>query len=282
MKKIFDQIFPYERALYNQKDAIIVNCRFEGEEDGESALKECENIVMQNCFMDLRYPLWHVDGVSMNECVQTVNCRAALWYSKSIFVNNCNLGGIKALRECSNIAIKNSEITSAEFGWKCKGIKIENSSLTGEYAFFECSDLTIDNLNFNGKYSFQYCKNLTVKNSVLKTKDAFWHAENVTVENCVVQGEYLAWYSKNLTFKNCKIIGTQPLCYCENLTLLNCETEGCDLSFEYSNVKADIRGEIVSVKNVVKGRVVADKIGEIIKEDSKLPLEAEIIERCKK
>ena len=50
MKKIINQTFPYERALYNVKDAEIINCRFEGEEDGESALKECSQILIKNCF----------------------------------------------------------------------------------------------------------------------------------------------------------------------------------------------------------------------------------------
>ena len=278
MKRIVDQVFPNERALYNESNAEIINCRFEGEEDGESALKECSQISMSNCFMDLRYPLWHVNGVIMRECEQTVNCRAALWYSNDINVVDSKLNGIKALRECKNISIVNSTVSSAEFGWRCNGIKVEKSTVSGEYAFFESKNLTLDGVEFSGKYSFQYCKNLTIKNSALKTKDAFWHAENVTVENSVVQGEYLGWYSKNLTLINCKIIGTQPLCYCKKLTLINCETEGCDLSFEYSEVNAEIKGEIVSVKNVIKGKVIADKIGSIIKEDSKLPLKAKIIQ----
>ena len=45
-----------------------------------------------------------------------------------------------------------------------------------------------------------------------------------------------------------------------------------DLSFEYSDVKASINGNILSVKNVTSGEVVADSIGEIIKEDSIYPL----------
>ena len=44
MKTIKDQTFDQERALYNLKDTIVKNCKIEGEEDGESALKECRNI----------------------------------------------------------------------------------------------------------------------------------------------------------------------------------------------------------------------------------------------
>ena len=46
MKLIKDERFGLERALYNSRNVTIENCRFEGEEDGESALKECSNIVI--------------------------------------------------------------------------------------------------------------------------------------------------------------------------------------------------------------------------------------------
>ena len=68
----------------------------------------------------------------------------------------------------------------------------------------------------------------------------------------------------NLTLINCKIIGTQPLCYCKNLKLINCTMEDTDLSFEYSEVEADVKGHIISVKNPKSGTITADSVGEVI------------------
>ena len=100
------------------------------------------------------------------------------------------------------------------------------------------------------------------------------------VKNCVIKGEYLAWYAEDITFENCLIVGTQPLCYCKNLKLINCKMVDCDLSFEYSDVDADVIGEITSVKNPKSGKIVADGYGEIIlTEDSKVTSEAKIITR---
>lgn len=73
-----------------------------------------------------------------------------------------------------------------------------------------------------------------------------------------MRGEYLGWYSENLTLIRCHISGTQPLCYCENLHLIDCTMEGTDLSFEYSSVEAEVRGEILSVKNPRSGCIVAE------------------------
>ena len=58
MKIIEGKNFPYERDLYGVSDARIVNCTFDGIEDGESALKEARNVSLESCYMNLRYPLW--------------------------------------------------------------------------------------------------------------------------------------------------------------------------------------------------------------------------------
>lgn len=48
MKIITDQIFDEERALYGSHDIEVINCRFEGPADGESAFKESSNET-KNC-----------------------------------------------------------------------------------------------------------------------------------------------------------------------------------------------------------------------------------------
>lgn len=194
-------------------------------------------------------------------------------------ISNCGIDGIKTLRECENILIKNCVVHSPEFGWKCRGIDIEASVIESEYFLFESKDIKIRNLRMNGKYSFQYIDNMTIENSFLDTKDAFWHSKNVTVKDSVVKGEYLGWYSEGLTLIRCEIIGTQPLCYCKRLKLVDCRMYGCDLAFEYSDVNATIDGHIDSVKNPKSGKIVADSVGKIISEDSVVDCGAEILVR---
>ena len=256
-----------ERALYGINNAKIRNCKFDGPADGESALKECSDITVEDCFFNLRYPFWHVNKAVIKNSQMTELCRAALWYDEDITISNCSMNGIKALRECRNINLLGSSIVSPEFLWRCSDIVVEHSKLESEYPFFECSDVSIEDLNMKGKYSFQYVENMTINNSVLDTKDAFWHSKNVTVMDSVVKGEYLGWYSENLRFVRCHIVGTQPLCYCKNLILEDCTMEATDLCFERSEVNASVRGRIESVKNPVAGQIKADEIGEIIMEE---------------
>ncbi|MCR4735864.1 MAG: DUF3737 family protein [Treponema sp.] len=264
-----NQTYDQERALYGIKNALVKNCSFDGPADGESAMKEAGGLRVEDCYMNLRYPFWHVHDAKINNCTFTQNCRAALWYDNNIKIEHSTLDGIKALRECRNIVIKNSTADSPEFIWKCRNVKIQNLTIKeSEYPFFEVSKAKISELTLKGKYAFQYCSNIEITKSELETKDAFWHSKNVTVRDTIIRGEYLGWYSENLTLINCHIIGTQPFCYCKNLILKNCTMENCDLAFERSIIQADIKGKIDSIKNPLKGKIIADSIGEVIIEEN--------------
>lgn len=271
--------FDEERALYNLTDATVKACRFEGPADGESALKEARNIKVEACSFSLRYPLWHVNDFDISDSTTDEFTRAALWYDSNGKISGSKLGGIKALRECKDIVIENSDIVSEEFGWKCDNITLKDSKVESMYLFLDSRNLTLTNVEMKGKYSFQYVENMEISNCNFDTKDAFWHTKNVTVRDSIVKGEYLAWYSEGLTLINCKIIGTQPLCYCKDLKLIDCTMEGCDLSFEYSDVEASIIGSIDSVKNPRSGKIVADAVGEIITEAPVIDCNGEVIIR---
>ena len=266
--QIIQQQFDEERALYALRDTEVIGCTFAGPADGESPLKEGEELRVHNCKFSLRYPLWHTKNFLLSDSHLDETARAPLWYTELGTLRRCRVDGVKALRECEDTLVESSVIRSPEFAWKCHGLRIRNSSLTSEYAFFESREGEIRNLSLSGKYSFQYVENMTVENSVLETKDAFWHAKNVTVTDSVLRGEYLGWFSEGLTLVNCHIAGTQPLCYCKGLRLIDCTMEGCDLSFEYSEVEAEVKGHILSVKNPKSGCIRADSIGEILREGS--------------
>ena len=264
MREFFHQNYDQERAFYGENNIFVHDCTFAGAADGESAFKECTDLRIESCQFFLRYPFWHVRNLQIFACELKETCRAALWYSAGLEIADTALHGIKALRECSDVRVRNCTIRSAEFGWMSKQVSMRNVTAEGEYFMFRGEDLHFENMQFKGKYSFQYIKNATFEGCDLDTKDAFWHAENVTVRNCRVKGEYLAWYCKNVTFEHCVIIGTQPLCYCEGLTLIDCEMHECDLAFERSEVNATVTTPVLSIKNPLSGKITVPAVGEII------------------
>ncbi len=268
MKIINNERYDGERALYGSENLCLVNCSFDGEADGESALKESNNVLVESCYFNLRYPFWHVTDLTVAESEMTLNCRAPLWYTKNAQLDRCKINGVKAIRECENIRIFDSNIISSEFCWYTNELKVRRTTIDGEYMLLKSSNIDAKELTVNGKYAFQYIENAVIENSILNTKDAFWHAKNVVVKNSVIKGEYLGWYSENLTLENCKITGTQPLCYCKGLTLINCEMHGCDLSFEKSDVNATILNTILSIKNPASGRITVPCCTELIMDDT--------------
>lgn len=264
MTTIQNKTFDEERALYGVQDVLVTDCAFDGPADGESACKECRNIAVNNCFFNLHYPFWHDTGLKIENSELTALCRAALWYSQNVEINETKLHGIKALRECANISIRDCDVVSAEFGWSAEGVLMEDCTVESEYFMLRSAHLTFRSVRMKGKYSFQYITDSVFENCTFDTKDAFWHAKNITVRNSVVKGEYLAWYSENVTFENCKITGTQPLCYCKGLRLINCEMTGTDLAFERSDVEATLTAPIDSIKNPLSGHIYVPYAGAVI------------------
>lgn len=280
MTVIENKTFDEERALYGSAEVTVKHCRFDGPADGESAFKECRDVRVEDCFFNLRYPFWHDEGASIDNCEMTELCRAALWYSNHVEINESKLHGIKALRECSDIKMRDCHIVSPEFGWSVNGIEMKDSFAESEYFMMRSNKLRFDNVTLKGKYSFQYIEDSVFENCNFDTKDAFWHAKNITVRNSVIKGEYLAWYCENVTFENCKIIGTQPLCYCKGLKLIDCEMIDTDLSFERSEVEATMTAPIVSIKNPLSGHISVPGVGEIIRDNPNSRGEVIVTKNC--
>lgn len=278
MKTIKDQEFGGERPLFGISDTRLEDITIV---DGESGIKCCRNIEVDNCNFYGKYPLWHVDGSLVTNCYFAPGSRSAIWYSDHMVMKNCVIDGPKFFREMNDLVLEDVIINDAdETFWGVKGLRLRNVTLhEGTYPFMHCEDIEVDGLQSDAKYVFQYCRNVVVRNAQIVTKDSFWECENVTIYDSTLDGEYLAWHSKNVRLVNCHILGEQPLCYGKQLVLENCTfDEACDRVFEDSDVVADIRGSITEIKNPMSGRIVADKIGRITYDEFALPPHTCIIE----
>ena len=181
MRTIQNQTFDAERALYGSNDILVRDCSFDGPADGESAFKECQNVQVEHSFFNLRYPFWHDHGLSIRDSEMTELCRAALWYSDHITIENTKLHGIKALRECADVKLVGCDIVSPEFGWSVRNIETEDCDAESEYFMMRSANLHFTNVRMKGKYSFQYIEDSIFENCTFDTKDAFWHAKNITL-----------------------------------------------------------------------------------------------------
>lgn len=282
MQVIKDKEFGGERPLFGSHDLLLENVIIR---EGESAIKECSDIVCRNCRFEGNYPFWHVHGFEIDRCFFDVGGRSALWYSDHLKMRDTVIEAPKMFREMHDIDIENVTINDAdEIFWRCRDINVRNLTLHGgTYPFFFSGNIHVDGLVSDSKYPFQYCRNVEIHNARITTKDALWECEDTTVYDSELNGEYLGWHSRNLRLVRCHITGEQPLCYADNLILEDC-TFGpdCDRAFEYSTLRADIRGSITDIKNPASGSIVADAIGSITRDEfAKAPDNCEIKVRTK-
>lgn len=262
MKKMINERFTGERALFNQKNLEISFCSFG---DGESPLKESENINVTHTNFEWKYPFWYSKNFHIKDCLFDNNARAGIWYSKDFSLKDCLYYASKGFRQSSEFKLKNIQIPNAhETLWFCKNIKLKNIVANGNYFGMQSENIRINNLNLSGDYCFDGCKNVEIINSKLISKDAFWNCENVIIKDCIISGEYFGWNSKNIYLENCTISSIQGFCYMQNLVMKNCRLINTTLAFEFSDVQAEIIGKIDSVKNPLSGKIIAHEIGEII------------------
>lgn len=268
MREIKSQEFGGERPLYCEHDLYLEYVTIHA---GESALKETLNIEAVRCRFEGKYPLWCCDGITVRDCHFTEGGRAALWYSRNLLMEETLVEAPKMFRQMDGIRLRRVRIPNAgETLWHCKNIDIVDLEASGaDYIFMNCENIRVENLRLQGNYSFQWSKNIEIHNSVLDTKDAFWEAENVTIYDSEISGEFLAWHSRNIRFVRCHLSGSQPLCYASGLVLEDCSFgPDADLAFEYSDVEATIKGDMVSIKNPRSGSITLEGSARLIMDEN--------------
>ena len=262
MTEYTDEVFTGERALFKAKDVVVKNSTFE---DGESPLKEADNIEIYDCDFKWKYPLWYSKNIKMKDSVINEMGRAGIWYTDNISVEDTVVIGPKNFRRCKGVKLTNVDFKDAqETLWNCQDVQMTNVEIKGDYIAMGSENLVLNDVTIHGNYGFDGAKNVEVHNSKLYMKDAFWNTENVCVYDSYIEGEYLGWNAKNLTLVNCTIKSLQGFCYIDNLKLVNCKLEGTVLAFEYSSVDAEIVGKVDSVLNPRSGTIKADEIGTLM------------------
>ena len=269
LQQIIGGNYTGERALFMLSDAYIENARFF---DGESPLKESNNLEINKSSFEWKYPLWYANNIKVNDSHLSFTARSGIWYTHHIIMDNCNIEAPKTFRRSSYIVLNNCTLEHAdETFWSCDNIKLFNCYAKGDYFMMNSSNIEIENFKLDGNYFLDGGKNVVIRNSILNSKDAFWNTENVTVIDSKIDGEYLGWNSKNLTFINCEISSLQALCYIKGLKLVNCKLTDSSLCLEYcEDIDAEIIDEVESIKNPTSGVIKVKGVKQlIIDENSK-------------
>lgn len=264
------------RYLFHAIDMEIQDCTFA---DGESPLKESQNIQLVNSTFKWKYPLWYSTNVTCRDTTLLDTARSGIWYTKHITMEHCLIQVPKTFRRSEDISLTNVQLPNAEETfWNCKDIELNHVTANGYYFAMNSENIRISDFTLSGNYSFDGAKNIEIHNAKLLSKDAFWNCENVTVYDSLIIGEYLRWNSKNICFVNCTIDSLQGMCYIDHVVLENCKLLNTTLAFEYSSVDADIISSVDNITNPYEGVIRAREIKEIIMEKEYVDLSKTKIE----
>lgn len=275
MKQITQQFLNGERALFQARNMRIDDTIFA---DGESPLKESQDIELYGSMFKWKYPLWYSKNIKMKDCVIFEMGRAGIWYTDNIFIEDTPIEAPKNFRRCTDVCLKNVTLPNAsETLWSCDRVTMEHVSAKGDYFAMNSHDMVISDFTLVGNYSFDGVKNVEIRNAKMLSKDAFWNSDHVTVYNSFISGEYLGWNAKNLTLINCTVESLQGMCYIENLVMKNCRLLNTTLAFEYSTVDVQVNGVIDSVLNPSGGVIRAGEIKELIMDETKVDPKATTI-----
>lgn len=270
MDTIKGKVLTGERALFQSRNLNIEECTFE---DGESPLKESRDLNIINSEFKWKYPLWYTTGAKLKDCVLFSGARAGIWYSKDISIDGGEIAAPKTFRRSKDITISNLSMTdAAETLWNCTGVTIKNVTAVGNYLGMGSKNIAVDGFTLTGDYCFDGVKNAAFKNCKLISKDAFWNSKNVIITDSYISGEYFGWNSENVTLVNCTVESLQGFCYMQNLKMINCKLINTDRAFEYSTVDVEIVGSVDSITNPLGGKIVADGVGELIRNDPEVDL----------
>ena len=276
MELVKQQILTGERALFHSKNLKISYSTFA---DGESPLKESQNIEIYHSMFKWKYPLWYCKNIVVEDSILFDMARSGIWYTANIDISNTIIEAPKTFRRSKGIKLNHVTMPNAsETLWNCDKISFKDVAAKGDYFGMNSSNIKIDGFELVGNYSFDGGKNIEIRNAKMLSKDAFWNCENVTVYDSFISGEYLGWNSKNLTFVNCTIESLQGMCYIDNLVMKNCRLLNTTQAFEYSTVDVQVINTIDSVMNPTSGIIQAEGIGELIMDETKIdPKKTQII-----
>lgn len=148
MQQIKNTEFGGERPLFASHDLQIDNVTIHA---GESALKECSNIIAVNCRFEGKYPFWHVNGFIVKNCLFTEGARAALWYSQNLKMADTKVEAPKMFREMDGLELVNVHLPNAqETLWHCRNVNLKNVHVdNADYLFMHSENITIKDYILN-------------------------------------------------------------------------------------------------------------------------------------
>lgn len=149
---------------------------------GIKALRECEDVVLEDC--DIQSPEfgWTVNGIQMHRC--TAESEYFMMHSKGLSLADVKFKGKYSFQYTENAVIENCVLDTKDAFWHAQNVTIKNCTVKGEYLAWYSEGLTLIGCTIIGTQPFCYCKNLKLIDCAMIDTDLAFEKSEVEAAIC--------------------------------------------------------------------------------------------------
>ena len=181
-------------------EECFFNLRYPFWHDNEVEIVGCR--MTENC----RAALWYSEDVRISD--SKLHGIKALRECENVSINNCSVISAEFGWRTDGLKIADSELAGEYFCFGAKNVELSGSRLNGKYSFQYVEDSVFSNCELNTKDSLWHARNVHVKDCLIKGEYLAWYCENVTFERCTIIGTQPLCYCKGLKLIDCVMIDT--------------------------------------------------------------------------
>lgn len=168
----------------------------------DHGLKIANSQMTEKC----RAALWYSDHIEITD--SKLHGIKALRECSDVVVQNCDIISPEFGWSVRGIRMENTTAASEYFMMRSENLAFKGVTFKGKYSFQYVKNATFENCLFDTKDAFWHGENITVKDSTIKGEYLAWYSNGLTLINCKIIGTQPLCYCKNLKLINCEMVST--------------------------------------------------------------------------
>jgi len=198
--------------------------------DGERALYGEQKLLLENCRFD-----GPTDGESaLKECsdIAVKNClcnlRYPFWHNHYLAVESTELTPLcrAALWYSDHVEITASRLHGIKALRECGDVLLRGCDIVSPEFGWSVRNLRMEDCTAESEYFLLRSEQVFCSGLQFRGKYSFQYVSGAQLENCVLDTKDAFWHSRNVTLRNCTVNGEYLAWYSDHLTLIHCKITG--------------------------------------------------------
>lgn len=150
-----------------------------------------------------RAALWYSDHIEITGT--KLHGIKALRECSDVMMENCDILSPEFGWSVNNIEMRHCTAQSEYFMMRSQNLRFRDVQFKGKYSFQYIENAVLEHCRFDTKDAFWHAKNVTVRDSVIKGEYLAWYSDGLTLINCKIIGTQPFCYCKNLKLMDCEM-----------------------------------------------------------------------------